>query len=151
MMVVFGTGWKRRLGVLSAAMPTLRTLKALERERLVVADPRLVEAAEAMAIAVTPEMLGLIDRADPADPMEWLSPRSIRARVLTTVGSVTALVCCATVFVTAGHALLPRIMLDTTEVSYLWYYAVGPMAGLFVVALVLLWLRHRSMLDLWLT
>ncbi len=85
-----------------------------------------------------------------ADPMEWLSPRSIRARVLTTVGSVTALVCCATVFVTAGHALLPRIMLDTAEVSYLWYYAVGPMAGLFVVALVLLWLRHRSVLDLWL-
>src|SRR5438477_8083153 len=85
-----------------------------------------------------------------ADPMEWLSPRSVRARVLTTVGSVTALVCCATVFVTAGHALLPRIMLDTAEVSYLWYYAVGPMAGLFVVALVLLWLRHRSVLDLWL-
>ncbi|MGB7715191.1 MAG: MASE4 domain-containing protein, partial [Pseudolabrys sp.] len=85
-----------------------------------------------------------------ADPMEWLSPRSIRARVLTTVGSVTALVCCATVFVTAGHALLPRIMLDTAQVSYLWYYVVGPMAGLFVVALVLLWLRHRSVLDLWL-
>jgi signal transduction histidine kinase len=85
-----------------------------------------------------------------ADPMESLSPRSIRARVLTTIGSVTALVCFATVFVTAGHALLPRIMLDTAQVSYLWYYAVGPMAGLFVVALVLLWLRHRSVLDLWL-
>jgi signal transduction histidine kinase len=85
-----------------------------------------------------------------ADPMEGLSPRSIRARVLTTVGSVTALVCFATVFVTAGHALLPRIMLDRAEVSYLWYYVVGPMAGLFVVALVLLWLRHRSVLDLWL-
>jgi len=50
-------------------MQTLRTLKALERERLVVADPRLAEAAEAMAIAITPEMLGLIDRADPADPI----------------------------------------------------------------------------------
>lgn len=85
-----------------------------------------------------------------ADPMEWLSLRSVRARVLTTVGSVAALVCCATVFVTAGHALLPRIMLDTAEVSYLWYYVIGPMAALFVVALVLLWLRHRSVLDLWL-
>jgi len=84
------------------------------------------------------------------EPMEALSRRSIRARVLTTVGSVTALVCFATVFVTAGHALLPRIMLDTAQVSYLWYYVVGPMAGLFVVALVLLWLRHRSVLDLWL-
>jgi signal transduction histidine kinase len=85
-----------------------------------------------------------------AEPMEALSPRSIRARALTTVGSVTALVCLATVFVTAGHALLPRIMLDRAQVSYLWYYVVGPMAGLFVVALVLLWLRHRSVLDLWL-
>jgi hypothetical protein len=41
-------------------------------------------------------------------------------------------------------------MLDRAEVSYLWYYAIGPMAALFVVALVLLWLRHRSVLDLWL-
>jgi lysine 2,3-aminomutase len=38
-------------------MPTLRTLKALERERLVTPDPRLAEAAEAMAIAITPVML----------------------------------------------------------------------------------------------
>src|SRR5262245_54327609 len=50
-------------------MPTLRTLKALERERLVTPDSRLAEAAAAMAIAITPEMLGLIDRADPADPI----------------------------------------------------------------------------------
>ena len=48
-------------------MQTLRTLKALERERLVVADPRLAEAAEAMAIAVTPEMLELIDRPGRSD------------------------------------------------------------------------------------
>ena len=34
-------------------------------------DPRLAEAAEAMAIAITPEMLALIDRAD---------PRTIRSR-----------------------------------------------------------------------
>ena len=46
-------------------MQTLRTLKALEREGLATADPRLAEAAQAMAIAVTPEMLELIDRADP--------------------------------------------------------------------------------------
>ena len=42
------------------------------------------------------------------------------------------------------------LMLDTLRVSYLWYYVVGPMAVLFVLALVLLWLRHRSVLDLWL-
>src|SRR3989337_130287 len=50
-------------------MQPLRTLKALEREGFTTPDPRLAQAAEAMAIAVTPEMLGLIDRADPADPI----------------------------------------------------------------------------------
>jgi lysine 2,3-aminomutase len=45
-------------------MQTLRTLEALERKGLVVRDPRLIEAAESMAIAITPEMVGLIDRSD---------------------------------------------------------------------------------------
>lgn len=44
-------------------MPTLRTLEDLEREGLIAADPRLVAAAQSMAIAVTPEMLALIDRS----------------------------------------------------------------------------------------
>src|SRR3954470_19148522 len=50
-------------------MQTVRTLEALEREGLVAPDPRLAAAAEAMAIAITPEMLDLIERADPADPI----------------------------------------------------------------------------------
>jgi lysine 2,3-aminomutase len=54
----------------AAAMQTLRSLDALEREGLVAPDPRLAEAAHAMAIAITPEMLGLIDRGDLArDPI----------------------------------------------------------------------------------
>src|SRR5262252_5842100 len=85
-----------------------------------------------------------------ADPIEWQPPCSVRAAIVASVGSVTALVCCATVLVTSGHELMPRLMLDTLRVSHLWYYAVGPMAVLVVLALVLLWLRHRSVLDLWL-
>ncbi|MFI5002141.1 MAG: lysine-2,3-aminomutase-like protein [Reyranellales bacterium] len=51
-------------------MQTLRTLKALERDGLVEPDPRLEAVARSMAIAVTPEMVALIDRADPArDPI----------------------------------------------------------------------------------
>ena len=51
-------------------MQTLRSLEALEREGLVTRDPRLTEAAESMPITVTPEMIGLIDRADLAnDPI----------------------------------------------------------------------------------
>jgi lysine 2,3-aminomutase len=50
-------------------MQTLRTLEALARDGLVAPEPLLAEAAEAMAIAITPEMLGLIDRTDPNDPI----------------------------------------------------------------------------------
>src|SRR5947208_15525275 len=51
-------------------MQTLRSLEALERDGLVAPDPRLAEAAQSMAIAVTPEMVALIDRADLArDPI----------------------------------------------------------------------------------
>src|SRR5476651_2346633 len=51
-------------------MATLRTLDALEREGLITPDPRLAAAAESMAIALTDEMLALIDRRDVAnDPI----------------------------------------------------------------------------------
>jgi lysine 2,3-aminomutase len=48
-------------------MPTLRSLEALESEGLLSPDPRLQEAAQSMAIAITPEMVALIDRARLAD------------------------------------------------------------------------------------
>ena len=50
-----------------------------------------------------------------------------------------------------GGALLPHIMLDRGHFSPLWIYLVGvPVALLSTSALVLLWVRQRSMLDLWL-
>jgi signal transduction histidine kinase len=84
-----------------------------------------------------------------ADPIEWRY-QSVRTAIIASVGLVTALICCATVLVTAGEALLPRLLLDTLRGSNLLFYAVGPTAALIVLALVLLWLRHRSVLDLWL-
>ncbi len=51
-------------------MPTLRTLEELYREGLLSPDPRVAASAQSMAIAITPEMLALIDRGDPAhDPI----------------------------------------------------------------------------------
>src|SRR5262249_12897237 len=85
-----------------------------------------------------------------ADPIKLLSQSSVRAAILASIGSVTSLVCGATVLVTAGEALMPRLMLDTLRVANLWCYVVGPTAALIVLALVLLWLRNRSVLDLWL-
>lgn len=52
---------------LGAAMPTLRSLEALESEGLLLPDSRLPDAAQAMAIAITPEMVALIDRSRLAD------------------------------------------------------------------------------------
>ena len=51
-------------------MQTLRTIEELEQLGLVVPEPRLVAAADGMAIAITPEMVALIDRSDLArDPI----------------------------------------------------------------------------------
>jgi lysine 2,3-aminomutase len=51
-------------------MPTLRTLEALEHEGFLTLDPRLELAARTMAVAITPEMAALIDRANLAhDPI----------------------------------------------------------------------------------
>ena len=50
----------------------------------------------------------------------------------------------------AGEAFLPRVVLDSLHLSPLWPYAGAPVALLSVAALVVLWTRRRSMLDLWL-
>jgi signal transduction histidine kinase len=85
------------------------------------------------------------------DSTKWLSRGSARAAILASVGLIVALVCGATVLVTAGDALMPRLMLDTVRIAHLWLYVAGPTAALIVLALFLLWLRQRSVLDLWLT
>ena len=83
------------------------------------------------------------------DPLKRLSKAGLRAAVLASVGSVAALVLGATVLVTAGHALMPPIMIDTVRVNVM-LYLLGPLYALSIVAFVLLWLRLRSVLDLWL-
>jgi signal transduction histidine kinase len=85
-----------------------------------------------------------------ADSIKWLSRGSTRAAILASAGLVAALVCGATALVTAGDALMPRLMLDAVRIANLWFYVAGPIAALIVLALVLLWQRHRSVLDLWL-
>jgi lysine 2,3-aminomutase len=60
-------------------MQTLRSLEALEREGLVVPDARLAEAAQSMAIALTPDLLELIDRGNLAnDPIARQFVPSVR-------------------------------------------------------------------------
>jgi len=81
------------------------------------------------------------------DPLKTLSKTGLRGAVLASIASVAVLVVGATV--TAGHALMPPIMLDTAPVDQL-FYLLGPLYAMAIVAFVLLWLRLRSVLDLWL-
>ena len=84
------------------------------------------------------------------DPAKRLWQGSAGAAILSSVGMTAAVVCVATFVVTAYDPLLPRLMLDSSRPSALWYYSAGSMMLLSVLALVVLWLRWRSVLDLWL-
>jgi hypothetical protein len=85
-----------------------------------------------------------------ADPAERLWQGSVGAAILSSVAVTAAVVSAATFLVTAGDAQLPRIALDAVRFSPLWFYAAGGLALLSVLALVVLWIRRRSVLDLWL-
>src|SRR5882757_3009775 len=84
-----------------------------------------------------------------ADPAKRLWQGSAGAAILSSVAMTAAVVCVATFLVTAYDPLLPPLMLDTLRLPA-WYYAAGFMMLLSVVALIVLWVRWRSVLDLWL-
>lgn len=84
-------------------------------------------------------------------PGERFSTKTRRAAIAQGIALTSALVLLLTIACTAGHALLPRIMLDPMRFSAQWPYLVGvPIALASTSALVVLWIRRRSMLDLWL-
>src|SRR5215510_15111906 len=85
-----------------------------------------------------------------ADPTKRLWQGSMAAGILSSVALTGALVSAATLLVTAGHALLPHTMLDPIHGSTLLIYIAGCQIGLSVAALIVLWVRLRSVLDLWL-
>jgi signal transduction histidine kinase len=85
-----------------------------------------------------------------ADPSPRLWEGSVGATILTSVTMTAAVVCAVTVLVTAGDAYLPRISLDRVHFSPLWLYVAGCLILWSVLALILLWIRRRSVLDLWL-
>ena len=68
------------------------------------------------------------------------------------VAVVVATVCGLTLLVTAGEWLLPTSFIDDVRRTTVTYFVVGLFAvSLVAVALALLLLRRRSVLDLWLT
>jgi signal transduction histidine kinase len=85
-----------------------------------------------------------------ADPPKRLWEGSAGATIFASVAISAAVVCVATVVVTAGNAYLPRISIDPVHFSRLWLYLAGCLIVWNALALILLWMRQRSVLDLWL-
>jgi signal transduction histidine kinase len=76
---------------------------------------------------------------------------TVRAALARSVGATVTLGLIAGTLCTAGDALLPRAMLDNATFGPSWpWNTAAPMALLFIFALIALWIRQRSVLDLWL-
>ncbi len=85
-----------------------------------------------------------------ADPAKRLWRGSAAAAILLSIAATAAVVCALTFIVIAGDALLPRINLDPVHFSTVWLYIAGCLVLLSVLAVILLWMRRHSVLDLWL-
>jgi signal transduction histidine kinase len=75
---------------------------------------------------------------------------SPRAEIAMSAAAVVVLVCGLTWIATAAEGLLPRLLPDATHVTLWGQYLTGSLVVLGAIALVLLWFRRRSSLDLWL-
>jgi signal transduction histidine kinase len=76
---------------------------------------------------------------------------STRAAIAQSLALAASLVLLAAMVCTVGEAYLPPIMIDSSRFSSHWPYLVGaPIAVVCVCALFALWVRRRTMLDLWL-
>jgi signal transduction histidine kinase len=65
------------------------------------------------------------------------------------VAAIAALVCALSWFATAGEKLLPRLVADDVRFLPAAHYATAVSMATSLLALVLLWLRRKTMLDLW--
>jgi signal transduction histidine kinase len=90
----------------------------------------------------------LLKDADPSK--QFWHGFSVGAQIALSVAVTTAGVLLVTFICTADEALLPHVMLDSLHFGPLWPIAGAPVVLLSTSALIALWLRRRSMLDLWL-
>ena len=85
-----------------------------------------------------------------ADPGKRFWRGTVREAVALSVALTAAIVLAAAYVCIAFEALLPHVVLDPLRLSPLWPYIGAPVALVSILAIVLLWVRRRSMLDLWL-
>lgn len=85
------------------------------------------------------------------DPSRRLPQANVRAAILRSVAWTAVAAAAAGFWCVNGGAWLPQIMLDPYRFVPEWLYVVAaPIASLCIAALLVLWLRRRSILDLYL-
>ena len=85
------------------------------------------------------------------DPQNRIPPTQVRRAILRAVLGTAALAAVAAFICIEGVPILPRIQLDAARFVPEWLYVVGlPISVLCVAALLVLWARRRSILDLFL-
>jgi signal transduction histidine kinase len=85
-----------------------------------------------------------------AEPSERFWRGTVSAAITLSIILTVSVVLALAVFFSVESSLLPRVELDPLRFSPLWLYFAVPMASLIILALVVLWIRRRSILDLWL-
>ncbi len=85
-----------------------------------------------------------------AEPARRLRRFSAVPAILTSLAITAAAISAATYFLVAYQGHLPSFMIDRVNFSGLWYYTASIIGLLTAIAIVLLWLRSKSLLDLWL-
>jgi signal transduction histidine kinase len=75
---------------------------------------------------------------------------TVRGAIAVSVTFTAAIVSTAAFLFIVDQALLPRLQLDALHLSSLWPYVGVPAVLLSILALIVLWIRRRSVLDLWL-
>jgi signal transduction histidine kinase len=78
----------------------------------------------------------------------WQGSTSVA--ILCSAAATVAVVGVATFLFTWGDALLPLIMIDAVRIAPLWTYVSMGLVLCYLPALMILWLRRSSALDLWL-
>lgn len=85
-----------------------------------------------------------------AEPTKRLRRSSAGAAILSCIMITASVISAATCFLVAYQAYLPSFMIDAVKFSALWYYTAAIIALLSSLAIILLWIRRKSLLDLWL-
>jgi signal transduction histidine kinase len=75
---------------------------------------------------------------------------TLRTQLASSVGVTITLVVAISLLAFADEPVLPHVVLDSTHLGPLWPYAGAPVGLTSVAAMVLLWRRRRTVVDLWL-